>query len=215
MAVADCGLQTADSIRPTTIEQSEIGNCLTALADLLFALIDAVGQTLQHRAGSLQNVIGVCIGLCAHLFSLAHRILVRLLGHLLRALRNHVFGDQLLGVLLRVGHDALGFASRVLNNAIGMIAGILNGAVGLRTGVSNQSLRLGLRLAHHAVRFVLRLRHHTVAVARHAFGFFEVVWKRLFKLRGLDEKRLFVNEYLAENVALSIFDQHFEFVYQA
>jgi hypothetical protein len=35
-----------------------------------------------------------------------------------------------------------------------------------------------------------------VAVARHTFGFFEVVRKRLLELRGLYEKRLFVNNTL-------------------
>jgi hypothetical protein len=199
----------------STIETSEVRNHLVALADLLFALIDAFGQPLQHRAGSLQNVISVGVGLSAHLFRFAHGLLMRLIGHLLRALRNHVLGDQLLGVLLCVGDNALGFAARVLNDAVRMIAGILNGAVGLGARITHETLRLGLRFADHAVRFVLRLRHHTVAIARYAFGFFEVVGQRLFELRGLYEKRLFVNEYLAENVALSIFDQHFEFVYQA
>src|SRR4028119_2194455 len=75
--------------------------------------------------------------------------------------------------------------------------------------------RLALRVAQQALRLALRAADDAVAVARHAFGFFQIIGQRFFQPRGLHEKRLFINDNFTENVSLTVVNQLLQFVNEA
>jgi hypothetical protein len=188
---------------------------LFGFRELCFALLDAAQQFLQHHAGFIEDFQCIGIGLPTQFVRVAQCRLVRFLGLLLGALNDGVLGDKLLGMLLCIGHDALGFAAGIVNDAVGVCSRVLNGAVGLRTGVAHQTLCLALSIAQHALCLRLRAGHDAVAVARDALRFFQIIRQGLFQLRGLYEKRLFINDDFAKNMSSSVVNQLFQFVNEA
>jgi hypothetical protein len=197
-----------------------VPNRLSCLLNLRFALLYAVDEAFQHHRSAVQHIKSVAVGLSAQIVGFAQSGLLRIFGELLSALRYGVFGDELLGLLLRIGHDALGFAAGVFHDAIGMRAGIFQHAVGVGAaflaqalrfalGVTGQPRGFGASVVERALRFCLGLSHHARRILRDARRFFPVVGTRLLKFGSLDKKRAYIDPHFAHEMAASFFDQLF------
>lgn len=144
------------------------------LVKLLFALFDAADELAQHGFGLLQHFECIIVGLSAQLVRVLHGGLLRLGGELLGALRDGVLGHQLLGMLLRVGHDSLRFPPRIFQNVVAARARVLNHTLDLAARLTAEALGFVLRVADEALRFGVGGGDDPVTVAGQLLGALDV-----------------------------------------
>jgi hypothetical protein len=143
------------------------------LAQLVFGAIDAYRQFVESGTGARQDFKCVLIRIVAQLLGVVFGGFANFASVLLRVQCDGVFGYQLLGVLLSIGHDAFCFAARVFGNALGPAARLLNHAFGIGARIGELlfrasasfvqcALSLFVGFTYQSVRFGLRAAHQTL-----------------------------------------------------